>query len=147
MKDPKDYGTAEIARQFQVVPKLSGLHSYHMKVMDEVMIDQMLLRDEITVNQHSTLEGFMRRLHKMGFVGVRSPSYESPVHADPSIVADKRAASVRGMVKIFRRLDERIGSNHRKALVSLCLQDIKWPGDMQELHTCIRALEDVIAGR
>lgn len=147
MKEPRDYGTSEIARQFTVVPKLSGPQSYAAKVMDETEIDRLLLRDEITSNEHGTLEGFMRRLHKMGFVGIRSPNYESPIHADPSLVGDKRAASVRGMVRIFKRLNERIGQSKRQALVDLCLRDMEWPGDRLSLKECIRALDDVIAGR
>ncbi len=116
MKEPRDYGTPELARQFTVVPKLSGPTITTMKVVDDCEIDRLLLRDEITANEHGTLEGFMRRLHKMGFVGIRSPNYESPIHADPSLVGDKRAASVRGMVRIFKRLNDRIGQSRRQAL-------------------------------
>lgn len=147
MSDRKDYGTSEIAKRFTVVPRLSQSSGMHMKVVDDTEIDRLLLRDEISPNQHATLEGFMRRLHKMGFVGVRSPDYESPVNLDPAQVGDRRANSVRGMVNIFRRLDRRITPTRRREMVNLCLMDVPWPGDRDSLHVCIAALDDVIAGR
>lgn len=147
MNDPKDYGTPEIAKRFTVVPKLSQSSGMHMKVADDTEIDRLLLRDEINMSQHATLEGFMRRLHKMGFVGVRSPDYESPINLDPAQVGDRRANAVRGMVSIFRRLDDRITPTRRREMVNLCLMDTPWPGDQASLHDCIGALDDVIAGR
>jgi hypothetical protein len=146
--DKTDYGTREIARQFTVVPKLTrGLYGYNSRVVDETEIDRLLLRGIINSAQHSTLEGLMRRLHRMNFVGIKSPSLDSPVYADPAIVGDKRAQAVRGMVKIFLRLDEKMGADKRRALVNLVLMDAIWPGDDASLLDSITYLEDAIAGR
>jgi hypothetical protein len=147
-KDDTDYGTREIARQFTVVPRLTrGMYGYNSKVVDETAIDILLLRGTINPAQHATLEGFMRRLHRMGFVGIKSPNLDSPVYADPAIVGDKRAQAVRGMVKIFMRLDEKMGADKRRALVNLVLMDAIWPGDDATLLESITYLEDAIAGR
>lgn len=148
MATDDDNGTPEMARRFTVVPKLTrGPFSYNLKVMDETAIDVLLLRGIITANHHSTLEGFMRRLLRMGFVGIKSPTMGSPVSTDPTIIGDKKAAAVLGMVRIYRRLDKKMGPAHRRSLVNLVLMDVHWPGDDASLLECIKALDDAIAGR
>lgn len=148
MATDDDHGTNEIARRFTVVPKLTrGMYGYNAKVVDETEIDRLVLRGTITPAQHGTLEGFLRKLHKLGFVGVKSPNLDSPVYADPAIVGDKRAQAVRGMVKIFIRLDEKMGADKRRALVNLVLIDTPWPGDDASLVESIEWLEDAIIGR
>lgn len=143
-----DFGTPELARRFTVVPKLTrGLYGYNGKVVDGSEIDRLLLRDWITVNQHATLEGLLRRLHKASFVGVKSPTYDSPVQADPATVGDRRAHALRSMVKIFRRLDDKAGAEKRKALVDLVLLDVPWNGDKASLQEAVKHLDDAIAGR
>lgn len=144
-QEPKDYGTAELARQFTVVPKLSGINTYSAKVMDETEIDRLLLRDVITPEEHGILEMFMVKLHKMGFVGVKSPDYSSPVFADATAVGDKRAMSIRGMVRVIAALDERIGRKHRTSLVDLVLQDVPWPLKDEELKDSVAALRLIIS--
>lgn len=148
MATDDDHGTREIARQFTVVPKLTrGSYGFNLRVMDETAIDVLLLKGTINPNHHATLEGLMRRLHRMGFVGIKSPNMESPVFADPATVGDKRAAAVRGMVKIFMALDKKMGADKRRSLVNLVLMDVSWPGDDPSLLQCIKDLDDVIAGR
>lgn len=143
-----DHGTNEIARRFTVVPKLTrGMYGYNAKVVDETEIDRLVLRGIISPTQHGTLEGFLRKLHKLGFVGIKSPNLDSPVYADPTIVGDKRAQAVRGVVKIFMRLDEKMGAEKRRALVNLVLMDAPWPGDDASLLESIGWLEDAISGR
>lgn len=140
-----DYGTDEIKRRFNVVPKLSGPNTMAMKVVSETEIDRMLFNDKITPTQHASLEGLMRRLHKAGFVGLKSPAYDSPIHADASAVGDRKANLIRSVVALFARLDEKIGAKKRRALVDLVLKDIEWPDD--DLDDIIVRLEDAIAGR
>lgn len=148
MATDDDHGTPEIARRFTVVPKLTrGNYAFNLRVMNETEIDILLLKGTINANQHSTLEGFFRRLHRMGFVGVKSPSMDSPIFADPALVGDKRAASVRGMVQIFLRLDKKIGPAQRRSLVNLVLMDVPWPWDDASLMESIKGLDDAIAGR
>lgn len=142
-----DHGTKEIARQFTVVPKLTrGQYGFNMKIVDETEIDRLLLKGTITAAQHSALEGLMRRLQKAGFVGVRSPDYNTTTN-DPSVVADKRANIMRSMVRLFRRMDEKMGTGKRKAMVNLVLMDTPWPADNASLLEAIRHMEDAIAGR
>lgn len=142
-----DYGTTELRRQFTVVPKLSGPTTMTFKVVDESEIDRLLMRDAIKPSQHATLEGLMRRLHKAGFIGLKSPAYDSPIHADASAVGDRKANLIRSTVMLFARLDKKIGPPRRKALVDLVLADVPWPGDDQSLLDIISQLDDVIAGR
>lgn len=141
----KDNGTPELARRFTVVPKLTEYNNWSVKVMDETEIDRLLLQGVITPNQHSSLEGFMRRLHKVGFVGLKSPDYSSPISADPAKVGDRKAMAIRGVVKLTARLDKKIGPAKRRALVNLVLLDAPWKGD--DLIECIRFLDDAIQGR
>lgn len=148
MSSDDDHGTKEIARQFTVVPKLTrGSYGLNLRVMDETEIDRLLLKGTITANNHSTLEGLLRRLHRMGFVGIKSPNLESPVFADPAIIGDKRATALRGIVRLFMSMDKKMGAVHRRSLVNLVLMDAPWPGDNVSLLAAIRHLDDAISGR
>ncbi len=143
--EPKDYGTPEISRKFTViVPRFANRSA---KVMDETKIDQYLLIGWITQQQHSALEGFMRRLHKASFVGVKSPSYEAPMSADPSLISEKKAKAVRNIVGLFNALDIHMGYENRNRLVNLVLSDHEWPSTKENLQKTIKILEDVITGR
>jgi len=113
-------------------------------VVDETEIDRLLLVDAITPSDHSILENFMRLLLKANFVGIRSPVYEAPVSADPSIVGDRRANQIRAVVSLFRKLDERIGKEKRMCLVNLVLLDRKWPGDGSSLGSVIETLGQLL---
>lgn len=141
-----DFGAPGLGRHFTVVPKLTrGLHGFNAKVVDETEIDRMLLHDRITSSQHATLEALMMRLHRMGFVGVKSPNYDAAVHVDPATLADRKARTLVGMVGIFAGLDAAIGRERRFALVNLLLKDTPWPfGDIAD---CITALDLVLAGQ
>lgn len=144
-KEISDYGTNEIHRRLTIiVPKFSGRSA---KVMDEQEIDRLLLRGWITQQQHSALEGFMRRLHKASFVGVKSPSYEAPMSADPSLISEKKAKAVRNIVGLFNTLDIHMGYENRNRLVNLVLSDHEWPSTKENLQKTIKILEDVITGR
>lgn len=147
--EPKDFGTHEMGRRFSVVPKLSGHNNYSGKVVDETEIDRLLLKDAITSAEHSTLEGLLRRLHKANFVGMKSPSYDAPISADPSIVGDKRAQTIRAMVKIVDKMDrnEKIGRFKRAALINLVLMDSPWPGSNESLKEAISALNVIFTAK
>ena len=138
--DPKDFGTPEIAKRFKVVPTLVSPNAYAGRIVDETMIDILLLKDKITASDHSALERFMEKLMKANFVGIRSPSYEAPLSADPSLVGDRRANQIRAVVGLFKRLDKDIGPPKRKALVDLVLKDAEWPGDDASLVEAVRSL-------
>ena len=121
-KEPIDTGAERLHHHRTVVPRRRA-DGYNMRVMDETEIDRMLMRDEITPNEHATLERLMGKLHKFGFMGVRSPDYSSPIHADASAVGDKKAATIRGAVKLTKELDAALGADLRRRLYALILED------------------------
>jgi len=137
-------GNTHLAKRLKVVPVHRSKFEYHGKVVDETEIDRLLLVDAITPSDHSILENFMRLLLKANFVGIRSPVYEAPVSADPSIVGDRRANQIRAVVSLFRKLDERIGKEKRMCLVNLVLLDRKWPGDGSSLGSVIETLGQLL---
>jgi hypothetical protein len=142
--DPKDFGTPEIAKRLKVIPTLVSPSVYAARVTDEHEIDRLLVADKITPNEHATLEGLLRRLVRANFVGVRSPTYDAPMSADPSLVGDRRANQIRTVVGLFSKLDDRLGVKRRKALVNLVLLDEVWPKKDKTLQECIEALEKVM---
>lgn len=139
---PPDFGSPELARQFTVVPLFSGAGVMAGKVMDETEIDRLLLKDTITSAQHATLTAFTGKLHKAGFLGMKSPQYDAPISLDPSAVATKKANLIRYVVKVFKELDKKIGPTKRRALVDMCIADIPWRGD--GLHETISELETIL---
>ena len=149
MKEPKDFGTTELGRRFSVVPKLTSPNNYAGKVVDETEIDRLLLTDRITAAEHATLEGLLKRLHKANFVGLKSPSYDAPLSADPSIVGDRRAQMIRAMVRVITKMDEdkNIGRHKRVALVNMVLMDSPWPGDDASLKLAVQALDTIFSRR
>lgn len=147
-----DAGTPELARHFKIVPKLSDPTTLTMKVMDGSEIDRLLMHDVIDPAQHSTLAMLAKRLHGYGFVGLKSPDYSSRIFADATAVAEKKAESLRGAVHLIDKMDKHphIGSFRRKKLVNLVLQEAPWGKlrhQIEELHHCIRALDDIFIGR
>lgn len=155
--EPVDFGTPELGRRLSVVPRLTrGAFGYNGMVTDETEIDRLLLQNLITAAEHSTLEALLRRLHKASFVGLKSPGYDTIISADPSIVADKKAQTIRAMVRITERMDEhkKIGRAKRTALVNLVLLDTPWPYEedakgqpTSTLKATIAALNEVFARR
>lgn len=147
-----DFGTPQMARHFTIVPKLSDPTTLAGKVMDGSEIDRLLLVDAIDPAQHATLSMLAKRLHGYGFMGMKSPDYSSPIHADATAVADKKAESLRGAVHLISKMDKHphIGAFRRKKLVNLVLQEAPWGKlrhQIEELHSCVRALDDIFVGR
>lgn len=144
-----DAGTPEMARHFNIVPRLSSPTTTTMKVLDGNEIDRLLLVDAINPSQHATLTTLANKLLACGFSALRSPDYSSPIFSDPSVVADKKANTIRGAVSIIKRMDNHslIGKYRRKQTVNLVIQDAPWKGQMEELHAIIRALEEILIGR
>ena len=150
--DPVDYGTAELGRQFRVVPVLArGPNAgFNARVADETEIDRLLLNDLITPHEHSILEDFLRKLLKANIGALRSPSYEAPVQSDPSIIGDKRAQLMRSIVGIITDMDghKSIGPVRRRAVVNMLLIDTAWPSDnLTGLKDAIFALQNIMSGR
>lgn len=144
-KETVDIGTSEISERLTVVPKLTrGQYGFNAKVVDETEIDRLLLEDIITTDHHSTLENFLGRLHRVGFVGLKSPAYDSPVHADPSVVGDKKAHAIRGVVKLFAKMDSAMGKERRISLVNLVLLDLPWPFGQVELQKNVIQLSEIM---
>lgn len=147
-----DAGSPMMGRRFTVVPKLVSLNETAMKVLDGDEVDKLLLVDAITTVQHATLRTLQKKLLAFGFATLRSPDYSSPIHADATAVADKKANTIRGAVHLFSRMDKHphIGKHRRKKLVSLVMEDAPWGKlrhQMEELHAIIRALEEILIGR
>ena len=149
--DAMDMGTPELARKFTVVPKLSSPTETSMKVLDGNEIDRLLLHDLITPAQHGTLNNLARRLHSFGFIGLKSPDYASRIHADAELVADKKAETIRGAVSLIKKMDGHpsIGRGRREKLVNMVVHDAPWGKlrhQVEDLHHCIRALDDIFLG-
>lgn len=146
MKTEKpDFGTNELHKQkVVIIPRFSGRGA---KVMDEQEIDCLLLKGWITQSQHSALEGFLRRLHKASYVGLKSPAYDTRAHSDPATIGNQKAIALLGVLKLLDIMDEKMGSANRRAIVNLVLLDHEWPGDKETLQTSVKHLEDAVAGR
>jgi hypothetical protein len=147
-----DPGAPLLVRHFKVVPKLTDNSTRAMRVLDGTEIDALLFRDEIDHIQHSTLTLFSRRLQSYGYMNLKSPSLEGGVSADPAIVSDKKAQALRGAVQLIDRLDRHphIGKYRRKKLVQLATEDAAWGKlrhQIEELHSVIRALDDILMKR
>lgn len=142
-----DFGTTEMAQRLRVVPALTrGDFGYNGKVVDETEIDRLLLEDRITPSDHSSLERLLRILLKANFNPLRSPVYEAPVSADPSLVGDRRANQIRAVASLFARLDQDMGRIARVNLVNLVLMDQPWSGSDDDLRSKIHRLERVMGG-
>ena len=143
-----DFGTPEMARHFSIVPKLSDPTTLTGKVMDGDEIDRLLMQDVISPAEHGTLRSFEKKLHGFGFVSLKSPDYSSPIHADATAVADRKADTIRGAVHLFSKMDKHpdIGPHRRKKLVNMALMDAPWGKlrhQIEELHATVEALNDV----
>jgi len=144
-REPIDMGTSELSKRLRVVPKpIGGGMEYQGKVVDETYIDRLLLEDRINSSDHSTLEKFLHLLQKANFVGMRSPVYDAPLSADPSIVGDRRANQIRAVVSLFRRMDERLGKGKRIVLVNMVLIDRPWPDTDEQLRDAIDTLAKIM---
>lgn len=145
-----DYGTREMARHFTIIPKLIDNNTRAGRVLDGTAIDALLMNDVIDPMQHATLTMLANRLHSYGFVGLKSPDYSSPIHADPTQVSEKKAQALRGAVHLIEKMDKHpnIGRYRRKKLVNLALMDAPWGKlrhQIEDLRACIAALDHIFA--
>lgn len=145
-----DVGSPMLARHFTIIPKLSSPTTLAMKVLDSTEMDKLLMNDVLTSAEHGTLVTLAKRLEDCGFSDLRSPAYDSPIHADPSEVADKKADKIRGAVSLIAKMDNAMGRYNRKKIINLALYSAPW-GDkrnqIEDLKHCIRKLDDIFTRR
>lgn len=148
-----DVGSPQLARHFTIVPKLSSPTTLSMKILDSSEMDKLLMQDVLTPAEHGTLVTLAKRLEDCGFSELRSPAYDSPVHADPSAVADKKADKIRGAVALIEKLDKAIGRYNRKRIINLALYSTPWTGQypkrnqIEDLKHCIRSIDEIFTRR
>lgn len=143
--EPIDTGAERLHHHHLVVPKLTrGIHGFNAKVLDETEIDRLLLADIINVNEHSTLERLLKRLHRVGMVGIKSPDYSAPISADASAVADRRAAALMGVTGLLRDMDDELGSTTRRRIVALVVEERPWPASNDALHRAITVIDKLM---
>lgn len=138
-----DAGSPMMAKHFSIVPKLSSPTTMVMKVMDNGELDSMLMHDTITTNEHATLCTLAKKLRDFGYSDLRSPNYESRIHADASGVADKKADTIRGAVALIGKMDTAMGRFNRKKLINLALYDAPWGDDTNSLKECIAHMDNI----
>lgn len=145
-----DPGTPQMARHFKIVPRLTDNVTRAMRVLDGTEIDAMLLRDEITTMQHSTLNLLAQKMHGYGFINLKSPDFSSRVHADATVISDRKAEALRGAVKLFRKMDDHMGRHRRIKMINLVMMDKPWGRlrhQLDDLHYSIRQLDDIFTGK
>lgn len=142
-KDAMDAGSPMMARHFTIVPKLSSPTTMAMRVLNGSEIDKMLMDDAVTTVEHATLCTLAKKLRDFGYSDLRSPNYESPIHADASGVGDKKADTIRGAVALIGKMDDAMGRFNRKKLINLALYDAPWGNNADALKTCIRAMDNI----
>jgi hypothetical protein len=144
-----DMGTPELSRRFTVVPRLSDPTTLAGKILDGSEVDKLLLHDVITPAEHGTLGTLLKKLHAFGFIGLKSPSYDGAIHADPAQVSAKKAELMRGAVSLFARMDRHrfIGPVTRKRLINLALYDAPWTSPAVALKQAVRGLDEIFSQR
>ena len=142
----RDYGTAELSKRFTIVPKL-GNGSYHGKVLDDTEIDRLLLNDVIDATEHSILEALHFRLRKASFNSLRSPDYNSTIHSDPQLIANKKLDAVASAVGLIADMDRTLGREKRSALIKLVTEETRWPYGNHDLRTAISSLQSIMTSR
>lgn len=141
-ENPEDMGTPEISKRYRVIPVLTrGQFGMNAKVVDETEIDRLLLEDHINPSQHAALENFLNRLVRGGFVGLKSPSYDAPISADPAMVAARKSEAIRAASHMIGHLRRVVGRNKTDSLMNLVLMDKKWELPIAELHSCVNLME------
>jgi len=138
--EAKDFGTAEIARRFTVVPRYSG-SGFTAKVVDDTELDQLLYHDTITSLEHSILIALLKRLQRAEFFGVKSVDLQRETVGDPTRAADRKVQSVIGCCKLIAAMDRTMGRAQRMALIDLLILDRQWPFAPASLHDAIATLQ------
>lgn len=142
---PLDMGTPQLQRRFTVVPKYSDPTTLTAKILDGSEVDRLLLKDAIDPVQHGTLNTLTKKMHAFGFIGLKSPSYDGAIHADPAQVSAKKAELMRGAVSLIDRMDRhpKIGRALRTRLINLALYDKPWGSDLVNLTEAVKGLDDL----
>lgn len=143
-----DMGTSEMARRFTIVPTYTSHTDRASRVMDGTEVDRMLLNDQLSINQHATLNLLARKMNSFGMGSIKSPDYSGRIHSDATLIAEHKAQALRGAVHLIDKLDRHphVGKYRRKRLINLVMEDGKW-GDLrhqlEELWACVSVLDDL----
>lgn len=129
-----------------MVPLLTRGFEVSARVVDETEIDRLLLKGDITPSQHAALENFLAKLIKGGFVGLRSPSYDAPISADPALIADRKSEAIRDATRILSHLQKTIGKSQTNGLMNLVLSDRPWLFGKADLEKAVQEIERTLRG-
>lgn len=122
-EEARDTGTPELAKRRRVQPRLNSRFSYDLYVADGSGPDKLLSDGLIDTNQHATLLAFTVMMHRANMLGPKSPAMERVTNSDPSMISQKVADAMRGVSRVIRNLDLKIGRNMREQVVNLCMLD------------------------
>lgn len=122
--EPMDLGAPRLAHHHKTEVHEDASRRRHLRVMDQAGIDQLLLKDVITVDQHSILQAFTRDLHNARMLGMKIVTYEVPISGgDPQSMSGRMADAMMKVGEIQKYLDRECGRAYREMLVQLCTMD------------------------
>ncbi len=117
-------GAPGLSNHHKVKPELVSMttgHAVRLRVVDQIILDRMLMRDLITKEQFDTANAFRADLFKAGITGPGTSSMGPRAQLEPSQMGDNKAMALMKVGQAISDLDAKCGRKIRQAVIDLCL--------------------------
>ncbi len=140
-----DTGTSEGAKHKKMVavPAPGRPGKIHLRVVDQIELDRMLDRGQITPDEWSTGEQVYRLLYKAGMLGAsKSTLNVSGISGDPQHISEKKSDSILMLGQLIDHLDRHCGTATRRLFIDMLMLDRPIKND-EQVKQVKRALSQV----
>lgn len=134
MKPTIDTGTPEGMKHKKMVavPAPGRPGKIHLRVVDQIELDRMLDRKQITQDEWSTGDQVYRLLYKAGMLGAsKSTLNVSGNSGDPQHISEKKSDSLFMLSQLINHLDRACGQHARRLLLGVLMLDLPVKNDEQ----------------
>mgnify|MGYP003346239610 CR=1 FL=1 len=145
-KDAIDTGTPEGMQHKTIVavPAPGRPGKIHLRVVDQIELDRLLLRGVITQEEWSTGDQIYRLLYKAGMLGAsKSTLNVSGRSGDPQFLSEKISDAMRIVADIIKHLDKTCGRDARTFFINMIILDSPVKTD-QQVKCVKKALSEVV---
>jgi hypothetical protein len=144
-KNTIDTGTPEGMKHKKMVavPAPGRPGKIHLRVVDQIELDRMLDRGQITQDEWSSGEQVYRLLYKAGMLGAsKSTLNVSGNSGDPQHISEKKSDSILMLSQLIDHLDMSCGRAARRVFIDMLMLDRPVKTD-EQVKQVKRALSEV----
>lgn len=142
-----DTGTQEGMKHKKMVavPAPGRPGKIHLKVVDQIELDRMLDRGQITPDEWSTGDQVYRLLYRAGMLGAsKSTLNVSGNSGDPQFLSERKSDAMLMLGQLIEHLDKKCGSASRRLFIDMLMLDrpIKNDEQVKQVKTALSEVDN-----